>query len=134
MSGNVRTLSSFNVLIPMLKNCQKILIKILIPTWGIPPEDMQICWICLHFVLDMKYVCTHEIGLEYVCTPGNQSVCTVPLQGKEDTISLISCLISLCFICHLYYFYELIVDFALSFSIILEQMLTFIIRTVDVTR
>ena len=39
------------------------------------PVLVQICWICLHFVPYGQHICTRAIGLQYVRTPGTQSVC-----------------------------------------------------------
>ena len=36
-------------------------------------------WLGLHFMLDGQYICTRDIGLEYVRTYGTKIVCTVIL-------------------------------------------------------
>ena len=44
-------------------------------------------WICPYIcvMLDGQYVCTRDIGLEYIRTPGTQSVCTVIFKGIDGT-------------------------------------------------
>ena len=80
LSQHVRTLSSFDILIPRLKNPPKDIDK---NTNSPVRNPTKRYWLCLHFVLDGQYICTREIGLEYIWTPGTQSVCTIILWGKE---------------------------------------------------
>ena len=73
LSKHVCILSSFGILIPTLKNLPKDIDN---NTNSHVGYRTKIYFLCLHFVLDGKYVCSHEIGLDYVRTPGTQSVCT----------------------------------------------------------
>ena len=63
MIRHVRTLSTFNKLIPTLKNPPKYIDKNTNSHMGNPTKRYVVFYIRLHFVINGSYVCTREIYL-----------------------------------------------------------------------